>query len=348
MTDPRAGKARKRRGIGSRILRGTLIGLGSALLILIALFAWVYFAVIAGPDPMEMSEFHPFKSPQAKARYLALEDRQARRWPLASEERLVQTSFGTTFMRISGPPDAPPLVLLPGGGSCSLIWHANIEALSEGYRTYALDNIYDYGRSVYTREMKDGADMAAWLHELFDALQLEGKVRLVGYSFGGWAVGQYALRHPERLDRLALVAPAFTVLPPPSLYLLRMIATLIPARGFSRMIMYWVWKDLAEQGESGRRLVEDRIDYYTLSLRSFKFKRPINPTVLSDGDLQRLTMPVLFLAGGNETVYDASAAAARLRRVNPGIRSEIIPGTGHDLMFTHTETVNRILLDFLK
>lgn len=294
-----------------------------------------------------MSDFHPFKSPQAKAAYLAFEDRLAEKWPVVSELKSVRTSFGATFMRISGPADAPPLVLLPGGGSCSLIWSANIEALSREYRTYALDNIYDYGRSVYTRKMRSGGDMAAWLDELFDVLRLGGDIRIAGYSFGGWVTSQYALHHPQRLRRVALIAPAATVLPLPGPYIRRMITTLIPVRYFSKKIMYWVWKDLARMGESGRQIVEDRIDYYRLAMKSFKFKQPVSPTVLTDDDLRKLTMPALFMVGGNETAYDAKDAVGRLKRVNPKIRTEWIPGTGHDLMFTHTEKVNRLLLGFL-
>ena len=63
----------------------------------------------------------------------------------------VPTSYGRTFVRISGPADAPPLVLLPGGGSSLLMWAPNVAALSERYRVYAIDRLGDIGRSVYLR-----------------------------------------------------------------------------------------------------------------------------------------------------------------------------------------------------
>jgi len=341
-------KATKRRTVGSRILKYVLLGAGSILLLALALFAWIYLTLSSGPGPMEMSDFHPFKSPKAKAEYLAFEDTLAAKWPVVSEQRLVKTSFGTTFMRISGPVDAPPLVLLPGGGTCSLIWNANIEALSQQYRTYALDNIYDYGRSVYTRKMESGGDMAAWLDELFDVLHPGNDIRIMGYSFGGWVTSQYALHHPQRLHRVVLIAPANTVLPIPGPYIRRMITTLIPVRYFVGKIMYWVWQDLARMGESGRQIVEDRISYFRLAMKSFKFKQPVNPTLLTDEEIHQMAMPVLFLVGGNETAFNAADAVGRLHRLNPKIRTETIPGTGHDVMFTHTEMVNQLVLDFLR
>ncbi len=100
---------------------------------------------------MKTPAYHPFRSAEAKAKYLALYDEAAKDWPIPSEGRMVDTSYGQTFVRISGPVDAPPLVLLPGAGCCSLMWRLNIEALSQRHRTYAVDtliNIGCVGRSV--------------------------------------------------------------------------------------------------------------------------------------------------------------------------------------------------------
>jgi pimeloyl-ACP methyl ester carboxylesterase len=338
----------KRPRSGHPILKFLLISAGTVFLLLVVFVEWIYFSVFFGPGPQDYSGSHPFKSAKAKAEYLAFEDTMAKKWPILSEERLVKTSFGKTFMRVSGPVNAPPLVLLPGGGANSMIWNANIQALSRNFRTYALDNIYDFGRSVYAREMKTGADMAGWLNELLDSLRLGNDIRIMGYSYGGWVVTQYALYHPERLSHVVLIAPVFTVYPLSGKYILRMLTTLIPLRYFKSKIMYWVWADLAQKGERGKQLVEDRIDYYQTALKCFKFKQPPTPTVLTDAEFYRLTMPVLFMVGNHETVYDPKSAIDRIRRVNPKIRTELIFGTGHDLMFTHTEVVNRKVLGFLE
>jgi pimeloyl-ACP methyl ester carboxylesterase len=58
-------------------------------------------------------------------------------------------------------------------------------------------------------------------------------------------------------------------------------------------------------------------------------------------------MPVLYLVGEHETAYNAKNAIDRLNKVNPQIRTELIYGTGHDLLYTHTEIVNQKILDFL-
>lgn len=341
-------KVSKRHFFFRRFLKYFLIAFGVFILLISSFVLWIYFSIFSGPDPFEISEFHPFRSIEAKNAYLAYENEMEKTWPIISKERVVQTSYGKTFMRISGPLNAPPLILLPGGGSNSLIWKANIKAFSEEYRTYALDNIYDYGRSVYTRKITDGEDLAEWLNELSDSLNLDNNISFIGYSYGGWVVSQYAIYHPERIEKLVLIAPAFTVLPLTNEFILQMIKSLIPVRYFKKKVMYWIWDDLSKKGEWGRRIVEDRIDYYEIAIKSFKFKQPVNPTVLSDEELKELKMPILYIVGENEKAYNSNDAIARLNNLNSDISTVLIEGTGHDLMFTNTDTVNQLILDFLK
>lgn len=325
-----------------------LIGFGIFALLLISFSIWFYVMRLSGPALMELNDFHPFRSAQAKTEFLAYEKELARAWPVVSEEKTVQTSFGSTFMRVSGPSDAPPLVLLPGGGSTSLIWKANIGALSSVYRTYALDNIYDVGQSVITREIKSGADFSAWLDELFDSLGLGNNIRIVGYSYGGWVSAQYALFHPERLARVVLIAPAGTVLPISGRMLLRMVLSLVPHKYFVRRVMYWTWDDLVKSGSAGKKITDERVDFVMLAYGSFKFKAGVNPSALSDQEIAGFNVPVLYIVGEHEKVYDGRAAIARLKELAPKIETELIPETGHDLLFTHTETVNKRVMKFIE
>lgn len=341
-------KSVKRKSVFTRILKYLLIFLGSMTLLILSFGAWIYFSLIAGPGPFEINDFHPFKSAKAKTEYFSFEENLAKEWPVISSEKMVQTTFGKTFMRISGPADAPPLVLLPGGGTCSLIWRENIKALSEEYRTYALDNIYDFGRSVYTRKIENGKDFSDWLNELFDTLHLENNIRIIGYSYGGWVTSQYALYHAERVNHVVLIAPAWTVLTFPGNFLSYIMPSLLPIRHFKEQAILGAWKDLAVMGDRGKKIVNDEIDYFQIAMKCFKLKQGVLPTVLTDSELQQLKSPVLYLVGEHETLYNADSAISRLNKVAPGIETEYFLNTGHDLMFTHTEMVNKRILEFLK
>ena len=224
----------------------------------------------------------------------------------------------------------------------------NIEALSEAHRTYAVDNIYDFGRSVYTRPLQRPEDFVTWLDELFSALELGDNINLLGLSYGGWLTSQYALRHPERLDRTVLIAPAATVLPLNPEFTKRGILTIVPHRYFLKRMVYWLLEDLVKKDQASQMLLDRAVDDIFMARRCFKFKIPVNPTVLDDGELRRINVPTLFVVGENEKLYSAQKAVQRLNDVAPEIATEIIPNSGHGLLIGQTDMVNQRILRFLK
>lgn len=211
-----------------------------------------------------------------------------------------------------------------------------------------MDNIYDFGRSVYTRAFKSPDDFVNWLDELFSALELGNNINLMGLSYGGWLTSQYALHFPERLDKIVLLAPAATILPLPGEWAWRGILAIIPHRYFLKSMTYWLFEDLVQKDEASRILVEDMLDDAFMGLRGFKFKMPVHPTVLEDKELQSIKVSALFLVGENEKIYSAKKAIQRLNKVAPHIEAEVIPNGGHDLTIVQAEMVNRKVLEFLK
>ena len=296
--------------------------------------------------------YHPFRSAAAKAEYLAHYDAAVETWPIPSEGQMVETSYGQTFVRISGPAAAPPLILFPGAGGSSLQWRLSIEALSKSHRTYAVDGLINLGcvgRSVYTQAITDAAEAMAWLDDLFAELGLTDNITLVGASHGGWLASQYALHAPQRLSKVVLVAPAGTVLPFRAAYIARTILiSIFPSRNMYLRFFKWSFKDLAQQNGP---FLEMMADDFLLSARCFE---PINPkalprlTAMSDEELQRMTTPTLFLVGENEVLYSASKAVARLKELAPEIETAVIPKAGHDLLLVQAEMVHQKIEAFLR
>ncbi|POX51075.1 alpha/beta fold hydrolase [Streptomyces sp. Ru72] len=103
--------------------------------------------------------------------------------------------------RISGPADAPPLVLLHALGEDGSTWDAVAPHLARGRRVHALD-LRGHGRSdwpgVYSLELMRG-DVLGFL----DALGL-GTVELIGHSLGGVVAYLLAQYRPGRVSRLVL------------------------------------------------------------------------------------------------------------------------------------------------
>ena len=297
---------------------------------------------------MEITPYHPFKSEKAKQRYLTFYDTEAKKWPVDSETRVVDTSYGQTFLRISGPVGTQPLVLLPGLSANSLMWIPNIEALSEYYRTYALDNIYDNGRSVYTRPITSPDDLVKWLDELLNALGFGDNINLMGISFGGWLTSHYALLFPNRLNKIVLLTPTCTVLPVRLSFYIYGFLTTLPLRYFTKRMFFWLFEDCVKKDEISRMRVEEWIDNMFIASRCFKIRRPFNPPVLEDQELQSIKVPTLYVVAENEKLYSAQKSVQRLNQVAPHIKTETIPNAGHDLAIVQAEMVNRKILDFLK
>jgi pimeloyl-ACP methyl ester carboxylesterase len=291
-----------------------------------------------------MNEHHPFRSAEAKDKCLAMFDAIEKSiWPLESESAHIKTSYGKTFVRISGPLNAPPLVLLHGRGANSLFWSKNIPELSKDFRTYAIDAIDDYGLSINTIPLKDSRDHTKWLDELFNGLDLQDNINLIGHSYGGWQAGQYALRYQKRLNKIVLIAPACTVQPIVFQFYARQILMLLPFRCLKDSFFSWV-----DPTAKDRSTLKEEIDFIEMSMKCYKPKYSIaRPTVLKDDELKSIQCPALFLVGDSEKIYSPEKAIERLERIAPHFSKEIIPDSGHISILGAPE-INEKIIAFLK
>jgi 3-oxoadipate enol-lactonase len=100
--------------------------------------------------------------------------------------------------------DGPPVLLVHAGIADSRMWEPLGERLvAAGYRTIAPD-LRGFGRSPLPAET---FSPAADLVEVLDELGIE-RAPVVGASFGGRVTLELALRAPERVSALALLASA--------------------------------------------------------------------------------------------------------------------------------------------
>ncbi|WP_435345525.1 alpha/beta fold hydrolase [Haloarchaeobius sp. HRN-SO-5] len=107
--------------------------------------------------------------------------------------------------RVEGDPEAPPVVLLHGGGfdEAELSWRHAIPALSENARVYAPD-LPGYGASGPPAETPTLAYYAGVLSRFLDEVGVADPA-LVGISMGGGVALRYAVDDPTGVSRLAIV-----------------------------------------------------------------------------------------------------------------------------------------------
>lgn len=287
-----------------------------------------------------------FRTPEDATRYREhYDDFAARLWPVAHHELDVETSFGWTHVRRSGPDHGTPILMVHPTSGSSVGWYPVVAPLCEHHPVFTPDTIGTAGRSVQSAPIRSPADLATWLDEVIDALGLES-VHLLGYSEGGWIAGLNAAlsERPGRLATLTLIEPGGAIVRIPR----RRIASLI-ARGARALLARdkpralrrfnrWMNGDV--------ELTDEQIELLLLAMRTFRQKLP-TPTQLSDEELQRVTMPTLVLLGADTRLYDAEKVADRARRLLPNARVEITPNAGHGLLFQHPDQVTARVLQFI-
>ena len=99
--------------------------------------------------------------------------------------------------------EGAPLVLIMGIGYDASLWGLyQVPALSKEFQVIVFDN-RDVGRSSKANGPYTIADMADDVAGLMDGLQIK-RAHMLGISMGGMIALEFALRHPERVDKLIL------------------------------------------------------------------------------------------------------------------------------------------------
>lgn len=109
---------------------------------------------------------------------------------------------------LSGPEGAPVIVMVHGFSTPGFIFEQNAAALREaGFQVLQFDHL---GRGWSDRpKAKYDVDFYDWeLLALLDKLGIDKPAGFVGLSMGGPIVAEFAVRHPERVQRVFLFVPA--------------------------------------------------------------------------------------------------------------------------------------------
>lgn len=103
------------------------------------------------------------------------------------------------------PDDAPVIVLVHGVVVSSRYMIPTAELLAPDYRVYALD-LPGYGESDKPKHVLELPELADILCRWMDAVGIE-QATMLGNSFGCQIIVEFALRHPERIERAVLQGP---------------------------------------------------------------------------------------------------------------------------------------------
>lgn len=104
---------------------------------------------------------------------------------------------------VTGPEDAPVVVLSNSLGSTTSMWDAQADELAEHFRVVRYDT-RGHGGSPVPQGPYDIDDLADDVVALLDTLGVE-KAHVVGLSLGGMTGMRLAARNPDRVDRLVVL-----------------------------------------------------------------------------------------------------------------------------------------------
>ncbi len=278
--------------------------------------------------PGKMTKKSIYKSESGKAKILNFYESLLSGWQVPVEKGTVSTRYGDTFVLCCGKTGAKPLVLLHGTGSNSAMWKADVKEFSLKYRVYAIDIIGECGKSSENRPGWKENHYSRWLNEIFGQLDINNAT-IIGCSLGGWIATDFTIRHPEKVDKLVLLATAGITQVKTSTIFLIVITSLFSNWGFKKInkIVY------------GNLDIDKTALEFASLVKKYFIPRTDVLTVFTNSQLQKIHIPVYFIGGKQDCFYNSQKTALRLSENIKLIKNVVLPDTGHVL----TNLTNMIL-----
>ena len=221
-------------------------------------------------------------------------------------------------------PDHPQrtFVFIHGFGGQAEQWHYQLQKFSVENRVIALD-LRGHGLSDKPSRGYDMPQLVDDLETALTLLKVKGKFVLVGHSYGGAIVTEYALKNPDRVERLILMATAgeFKLQPTLKLALSLPIWMLKAIEPFTRK-----WLFAPPHVLKG---------YYFQSMAQWSgWER-----------FRELQVPTLVIRGNRDRVFE-SARFEKVTASIPGAEEADIGVSGHLVMLERREAVERAIERF--
>lgn len=304
-------------------------------LVFIAGLLFVFARLLLGGERTSI-----YNSPEVEARLMEIYDEKMAEWPVPFGDVFLDTQYGKVHVIVSGPEEAPPMLLLHASGVSSWSWKYNVEELSKRYRTYAVDLIGDAGKSEYTslkNIMKNGRDQAELYTEITDKLGVD-KAYVVGASEGGFIGTNYALYAPQRVEKLALLGPMGYAGAVKSVIRIT-FAQFFPLKPIHDSTFSWAFSDNAE-------LKEDFGEWFPMLMTGI-FPAKVTPLPFSPEERQSLKVPVLFVFGDRDNLVGDPQKATVLVKDIPEVRVEVV-NAGHLMGAELSAQVNALIIEFFE
>lgn len=273
----------------------------------------------------------------------------------------INLSSNTTIAYVEQGSGDQTLIFIHGLGSYLPAWNKNIPALSEHYRSIAID-LPGYGKSSKGNYEFSMTYYAQIIKEFADKKNLDNIV-LVGHSMGGQIALTAALQYPDLVEKLILIAPAgFETFNKGQRSWLANVMTLDAVRltpvDQIRTNLTYNFYNMPEDAEF---MYTDRVAMRTaegFEGYSYAVSRSVKGMVDQPiyEFLPRIQQPTLAIFGANDNLIPnrflnagktEKYAQDGISRMSNGTLI-MLEKTGHFAQFESAEAVNNHIVDFLK
>jgi len=272
---------------------------------------------------------------------------ETRRTPAAdldpqTEGNYIALSQGRTWFTLSGPADGPPVVLIHGLTTPSVIW-LPLRALlaARGYRVLSYD-LYGRGLSDTVRGRQTLAFFRTQLSDLLDRLNVTRPVTLVGYSMGGAIAADFAAGGHVPLARVVLVATAGFDLNEPRF---ASVCRRLPILGDWLFMTFGAFALRTESaaGPLGQ-VMRDQLRRRGFLRAVLSSRRGALTADIGDRhrDLAASGVTVAAVWGAQDSVIPLTALG-KLAQINRDVAHDAVPDATHALPFTHPHAVMRAI-----
>jgi 3-oxoadipate enol-lactonase len=257
----------------------------------------------------------------------------------------VKTATITTNCELSGPPQAPVVMLSHSLGSNLHMWDPQLEALEGRFRVLRYDTRGHGGSDVpegaYTLE-----ELVTDAVSLLDALAI-ARVHFVGLSMGGMIAQGFALNHPGRLDRLVLCDTS-AFMPPEAQPIIQDRIDTARREGLAALVdstlARWFTADYLRRRGPGVDMIRSTLGSSPAAgyIGCTEAIRRLNYL----DDLSRIERPTLIVVGEEDPGTPVAAARAIHERIG-GSRLVILPSASHLCNIEQAQSFNSALTGFL-
>jgi len=239
----------------------------------------------------------------------------------------------------------PRLLLTHGYSSHALAWRAVMNRLDGRFRMAAVDMPGFGWSSRFPTRPLTGEAYAERLARLLDALAWP-RAHVAGLSWGGGLAQRLAAAHPQRVDRLVLIASV----DPGRTLRLGTVGLRLAIR-FPRMARLVVARALRMAarggGVSARELARGYVDPLQLpGTGAFLARFVAEHGTSGHLDLSRIAAPTLVIGPLADRVIDPAITRSVAERIR-GARYTGIPGARHTVAFEAPDLVAYLIADFL-